>query len=216
MTANVTADLNDVYTWMDAGGEKVNLAMTVSPFEDGTHDFGPSVQYVFHAQSHEGSDNPAAFAPAAATVDTKVICTFASATSGQCWVTTGGTVTDYVKGDFSSTSGVSSADGKVKVFAGHRSDPFYFNLAGFKAAVGKLETSAPVGQPTAGGCPHYMAADLLVAGMDLTNPTAACGNATDCFATLNVLAISMQIDKSLLLHGSDHLLSVWGSTHAAQ
>ena len=61
VVANAMADINDVYTWNTADGTAVNLAMTVSPGDDGTRHFGPSVQYVFHISSHPGADNAAAF-----------------------------------------------------------------------------------------------------------------------------------------------------------
>lgn len=221
LAANVMADLNDVYAWMDAGGNLLDLAMTMSPADDGTHSFGPSVQYVFHATSHAGADNKTAFF-STSTVETKVICTFASATSGQCWIVEGSTVKDYVKGDFSSTSGVASADGKLKVFAGRRSDPFFFNLAGFKKAVGMIE-AIPAGalHTDAAGCPDQIPNNTRAALVS-TLSTAQTGvppcpdGQLDCFATFNTMAIVVQVDKSLVLHGSDHLLSVWGSTHAAQ
>src|SRR5262245_874741 len=76
MPANRMPDINDVFAWMNTDGSKINLAMTVSPAEDGTHSFGPSVQYVFHVTSHPGATNAAAFV--APGTESRVICTFAS------------------------------------------------------------------------------------------------------------------------------------------
>ncbi len=220
MAANVMADINDVYTWMDGGGSLVNLAMTVSPADDGTHSFGPSVQYVFHATSHAGADNKTAYT--GAQVETKVICTFKSNTSGQCWVTEGSTVKDYITGDFSSEAGVTSKSGKVKVFAGRRSDPFFFNLAGLKTAVGAVEAAVAANQLTFknSGCPNVppATATTLQGALSTAPATAIAPCAAgqgDCFINFNTMAIVMQVDKSLLLHDTDTLLSVWGSSHAA-
>src|SRR5262249_23849384 len=128
MTANRMADINDVYAWMSTDGTKINLAMTVSPAEDGTHHFGPSVQYVFHVTSHPGATNMMAFGKPG--TETNVICTFASDTSAQCWVV-GTSTKDYITGDPSSTTGLTNKCGSMKLFAGKRSDPFFFDLSGF-------------------------------------------------------------------------------------
>jgi hypothetical protein len=217
MVANAMADINDVYTWNTSDGTAINLAMTVSPGDDGTRHFGPSVQYVFHVSSHPGADNMHAFNTPG--TESKVICTFTSDTAGECWVVLGSTVKDYVKGDFSSPSGVSSADGKVKVFAGRRGDPFFFNLAGFHIAQHAVEMAGAIPKDAA-GCPQLPAANALALRGFLSNTAAAdpdslCApNQADCFLHFNVMAIVLQVDKTLLLQNTDKLLSVWGSSHA--
>ena len=97
MAGNQMADLGDVFSWMTSDGTKVNLAMTVSPADQGVNTFGPSVQYVFHVTSHPGSTNATAFGVPG--IESDVICTFASNTSAQCWVTQGTNVKGYVTGD---------------------------------------------------------------------------------------------------------------------
>jgi hypothetical protein len=221
MVANAMADINDVYTWNTTDGTSTNLVMTVSPADDGTRHFGPSTQYVFHVSSHPGADNAAAFGTPG--TESKVICTFTSDTAGQCWVVLGSSVKDYVKGDFSSPSGVTSADGKIKVFAGKRGDPFFFNLSGFHAAQHAVEQVAAGLVFNTAGCPTVPAAGAvsaktlrgLLAGVQATDPDGLCTPAQgDCFLNFNVMAIVVQVDKTLLLQNSDHLLSVWGSSHA--
>jgi hypothetical protein len=213
--ANPMADIGDVYAWMTPDALKVNLVMTVSPADPGTRHFDNSVQYVFHVNS------TASFGAATAT-ETKVICTFASDTDAQCWIGD----KDYVKGDPSSTSGMTSADGKVKVFAGRRSDPFFFNLNGYKNAVAAVEnaiaTPGVITSMTAAGCPHISALmgaqlrGLLQQGSGAT-AHAPCGSAdADCFKNFDVMAIVIQVDKTLLNEGTNKTLGVWASTHAAQ
>ena len=217
MVANAMADINDVYTWNTADGTAVNLAMTVSPADDGTRHFGSSVQYVFHVSSHPGVDNMHAFNTPG--TESKVICTFTSDTAGECWVVLGSTVKDYVKGDFSPTTGVTSADGKIKVFAGHRGDPFFFNLSGLHAAQHAIEAGPNPGA-NAAGCPNLPAANALglrtlLSTTQATDLDSVCPpNQADCFEHLNVMAIVLQVDKTLLLQNTDKLLSVWGSSHA--
>jgi hypothetical protein len=223
MAANHMADINDVYAWMTSDGTKVNLVMSVGPAENGTHAFGPSVQYVFHVSTHPGATNSTAFATPG--TETKVICTFASNTSATCWVASGTTVKDYVTGDPSNVAGVVSQGGSTRLFAGIRSDPFFFNLAGFLTAQGNLELGCGASNPCPGnlahdvaGCPTVSAAGAGGLRTALSTMQAAAlgpcpANQIDCFAGFNTNAIVLQVDKSLLLDGTDHLLSVWGSTH---
>src|SRR5688500_5220333 len=85
MTAmNPMADIADVYAWNASGGTLTNLAMTVSPFDDDTRAFGPSVQYVFHVTRYTAF--PTSATQIAAGEESKVVCTFESDTSGKCWV----------------------------------------------------------------------------------------------------------------------------------
>lgn len=235
LAANAMADINDVYAWMTNSGANVSLAMTVSPFDDGSHEFGSSVQYVFHLTRYEAL--PQTLEDIAAGQETKVICTFEAADNGQCWVVDPtNKVVDYVKGDFTATSGVSSADGKLKVFAGQRSDPFFFNFGGYlrahQAILAKCANmdcptvlAATPGAADAAGCPNFTALDVQpVVGMLTTPPPAdiplggslSCPkDVADCFAGRNVMAIVVDLDKSLVATDTKALLGVWGSTHAA-
>ena len=220
---NPMADINDVYTWMNNDATKLNLAMTVSPGDPGNRAFGPSVQYVFHVTSKTGGPTMTVAQPGG--TETKVICTFASNTSAECWVTTGTTTKAYVKGDPSATTGMTSADGKIKVFAGRRSDPFFFNLQGFRDVIKIVKDAVTAGQLTrnAFGCINggVAAVDATFATarsklMTLSATPAAPCNATDidCFKTLNVMAVVVQVDKTLVNATGNTIVGVWGSTHA--
>jgi hypothetical protein len=233
--ANKMADIGDLYTWMTTDGNNVIFALTVSPGDppasgSAARHFGPTVQYVIHANSRAGVVMPP--------MESKVVCTFASDTDGQCWVINpSGTVVDYVKGDFSSTSGKTSDSGKVKVFAGQRSDPFFFNLGGTLAAIKQTEIfcgtvdgnpgSAGLCPPTstaakdAAGCLRVTGAQaaglrgLIGTKLDADDPATPCDDKADidCFKSLNVKAIVVEVDKTLLNQGTNTLLSVWASTH---
>jgi hypothetical protein len=229
------ADINDLYSWMTADGSKINIALTVSPGDPGTRTFGPTVQYVFHLTRHMAF--PATAAAIAAGEESRIVCTFASNTEGQCWVLDpAGALLDYVGGDFSATTGKTSAAGKIKVFAGRRSDPFFFNLAGFKNAQATLEGVCGGGTPgacpgvlatggaiDAAGCPNNATATIGLAGqirpMLSATPATAVGicpaNVKDCFAGRNVMSIVIQLDKTLVTTDMRKLLSIWASTHAA-
>jgi hypothetical protein len=205
-----SADITDLFAWMSADKTHVNLVLNVFPQAGAGAHFSPQVQYVFHVSSL-----PAYGMAASGT--TNIICTFTTAQIIQCWIGDA----DYVTGDAVATTGVTSASGKVKVFAGPRDDPFFFNLAGFKAAVNFVHANVGAGAHLettldASGCPHLsgpQAATLrgYLAG-DGTNPS---GVAKDFFAGLNVLSIALSIDVTLLVKGTNPILSVWASTHKA-
>lgn len=197
MEANAASDINDVYAWMSADEAKVNLVMTVLPFAADGATFSPNVDYAIHVAS------AAAFGGAATNTD--IICRFASATSAQCWVGDEA----YVTGDPSATAGIES-DG-VKVFAGLRKDPFFFNLDGFVNAVGTVKTVAGDLDFDANGCPA-VGAENSAALVNQLQTDEDGSEATDDFATANTLAIVLEIDKALLTDGGP-ILAVWASTH---
>ena len=215
---NPMADINDVFAWMTPDLTKVNLVMTISPFDDGrgpqatpttpsTRHFGPSILYTFHVNSVPGFGM--------AGTETKVICRFNSDTDGECWVRDKA----YVHGDPSNTAGVASTDGSVKMFAGLRSDPFFFNLQGFHDAISTVGTLAGTLTFDTSGCPQISDAQGLALRNALKEPASAMAmapcptNNADCFVDKNVKAIVLQVDKTLLNSGTNTMLSVWASTN---
>lgn len=207
--ADPTVDLNDLYTWMD--GNNVILVLTSNFSATPTTKFSDSVQYVFHTSSGAGYG--------AVTSNYDIICTFAVDQKISCWYGTDGVVT----GDASKETGLSSADGKVKVFAGPRADPFFFNLEGFKATVGAVEgfvasnPAACVSDLTytncvnASGCPQLTPTTAGALGAQLSH-SADGGAPQDFFANLNGLAIVVSIDKGLVTKGGG-VVAAWASSH---
>jgi Domain of unknown function (DUF4331) len=200
-TADPAADITDVFAWMSPDATKVNLVMDVFPFATGTPKFSNAIQYVFHTSSR------ASFGAAVAgTVN--VICTFDTAQTISCWAGD-----EYVTGDASSTSGLSSASGKLKVFAGLRNDPFFFNLDGFKATAALVTSVKGSLTPGPDGCPQLdgPTSTLLVTQLG-SAPDG--GPPHDHFLGANLLAIVVQLDKSILTSGGP-LVSVWAATHVS-
>ena len=195
------ADINDVYTFLD--GTNVAFVMTTFPAAPAGTKFSDAVQYVFHTAS-------GAALLTGTTVDYNIICTFDAAQKIQCW---GGT-DEYVTGDASAATGVSSADGKMKVFAGMRADPFFFNLEGFRDATKFVSANAGGLTFYDSGCPQLNIGTAQVIGGKLAgNPdAAAAGVPDDFFKNLNGMAIVVSIDKSLINKGGP-VTSVWASTH---
>lgn len=201
MAANSAADINDVYAWTNANASKLNLVMTIQPFAAASAGFSSNVQYVFHVTSQETYG-------AATSEETDIICEFASDTSVQCWVGDAA----YVTGDPSDEAGVESGDGKVKVFAGQRKDPFFFNLDGFKNAVSTVKAAAAGLSFDEANCPAVDAPTSGVLVGQLQHDADGVSGPTDDFATANVVALVIQVDKNLVNGGGD-ILGVWGSTH---
>jgi hypothetical protein len=201
--ADPASDINDVFSFVDGG--KVILGMTVFPFATTEAKFSSSTKYVFHTTSGT------AFGETKASKD--VICTFDAAQKISCWVGTD----DYVTGDASAPAGISSTSGKVKVFAGKRADPFYFNLQGFKDTVKTVETAAPSLMSDGSGCPAVDATTStalvnMLQETTSTDPMASTKTTADDFGAANTLAIVLSLDASLVTSGGK-ILSVWGSTN---
>jgi hypothetical protein len=205
-TADPAADINDVYSWMD--GTNMVLAMTVTPNAATGTTFSNATQYVFHTQS--GATYGATTAP-----EKDIIATFDTTGKISLWVGTD----EYVTGDASATTGLASADGKVKVFAGLRADPFFFNLSGFKAAVAAVDGLEEAGSfqmipNNDAGCTQIDAAHAGVLRTLLSTNPADGGVAPNDFAAFNALSIVVSVDASLI-NGGGPITAVWGSTHKA-
>jgi hypothetical protein len=197
------SDINDVYSWVANG--KVVLVMTVSPAATKESKFSDKTQYVFHTTSGN------AFGEAASKLD--IVCTFDAAQMITCKAGEGPglPVTDMVTGDASAEAGIESASKMIKVFAGLRKDPFYFNLEGFNKTV-EIVTGAGLPADVA-GCPAVPAMTSMMLVTQLKSD-AMGGPPKDFFATLNGLAIVLELDKTLVTEGGP-IMSIWGATHTA-
>jgi hypothetical protein len=222
---DLSGDITDVYAFTDANN--VNLIMDVGTNATATSKFSNVIQYVFHVNGITGLTDTS---PLASTV----ICTFDASQKISCWLEQGGKTVNYATGDASATAGVSSADGKMKVFAGPRNDPFFFNIQGFRKVTGFVAQNFAALGPTLtpNGCPQLDGAGspvssaavrtLLKSQTDGTTPgvddfqkngTAAAplGIAT---ITGNILALVVAVPKTALTNnGAKPLLGVWASTH---
>ena len=193
-----STDINDVFVWTSSDGTKVNLAMTVFPAATTAARFSNVAQYIFHTASSPGYGMAAA-----ATED--VLCTFDASQRISCW---GGG--EYVTGDASATAGLTSTSGKLRVFAGLRDDPFFFNLDGFKETAHLVHDAAGSLTFDPAFCP---ALDPAISSALVTQLMSKPGGGPpeDFFAGLNTLAIVVQIDKALVTRGGS-TVSVYAST----
>jgi hypothetical protein len=116
--ADPAADIADLYAWMAPDGKRLNMVMTII-----AHRFSDRLQYVFQV----GSGNQ--FGETMA--NTSILCRFDAANAAECWVGDA----DYVRGDASGPEGLDGQNGRFRVFAGLRDDPFFNNVKGTRAAL---------------------------------------------------------------------------------
>lgn len=185
-SADPAADITDAFAWMTPDAQKVILVMDLTRNADTGSRFSDSVQYVFHTTSR------ASFG-ATPSADVPVICEFDNQQRIQCWAGNAA----FVSGDASGLNGVTSTDGRLRVFAGLRNDPFFFNLAGFRQTARTVTAAASSLTFDAAGCPAVDAAtsQALVTSLQ-TAPDG--GPPVDGFANFNVIAIVVEVDKSIL------------------
>ncbi len=222
---DLTGDITDVYAFTDA--TNVNLIMDVGTNSTTSSKFSNAIQYVFHVNGITGLTDTAP-------LQSTVVCTFDTTGKASCWLQQGGKTVDYVTGDASATTGVMAADGKMKVFAGVRNDPFFFNIQGFRKVTGFVgQNFAALGPTlTSGGCPQLDGAGspvssaavrtLLKSQSDGTTPGvddfAKNGTAASTSGipnvTGNILSLVVAIPKTALTNnGAKPILGVWASTH---
>lgn len=193
-----TADISDLFAWMSSDASRLHLVANVFYSAGATAAFSPAVQYAFHVESGA--------AYGALGDEQVVLCQFYDLNRIECWAGD-----EYVEGDPSDPLGISSASGRLRVFAGLRDDPFFFESAGFRAVV---TTVASVAEQLTfvDGCPQL---DPETQGALLSqlqrNPAGI--PAQDGFAGLNVLSLVVQLDPALV-SVSGPVLAVWASTHA--
>lgn len=192
------ADIADLYAWMTTDASKLNLALTVNPFATSKTQFSDAVQYAIHVNSSAGYGE--------AQNETLIQCQFKTTTEIECWIGD-----EYLSGDISSDKGVSNDDGSIKIFAGLRNDPFFFELGGFLKTVDTVISAAPSLQFDQDFCPMLDAdTSALLVGQLQSSPDGS--PAKDSLAGANIMALVVQVDKTKVNKGGD-ILSVWASTH---
>jgi hypothetical protein len=203
--ADPAADINDVFAWMAPDAGRVYMAMTVFPFAAEGARFSDSAQYLFHTASGP------AFGRASAN-EVLVACVFDNGDPQRIACRVGGTDT-IATGVASDPAGIVSSDGRLRVYAGLRNDPFFFNLNGFSRTARLVVDAAPSLSFDPAGCPAVDAATSQALVNQLqSEPDGA--PATDEFLGAETLAIVVSVDKTLLT-ADGPILAVWGSTNRA-
>jgi hypothetical protein len=197
------ADITDLYVWMP-DGRSVNLVMNVFPSAGPDAAFSNHVLYAFHIASAAGISAPDGRHPSDA------VCAFDEEQSIECWLGV-----EHVAGNAASEEGLESETGKLRVFAGRRSDPASWNRQGFLSTVKTIHDGFFGGTLTltfdGAGCPTLDGTvGSLILGMLSTSPTGE--TPTNDFAAQDVLSLAMSVDASLLFRDGP-ILRVWASTN---
>lgn len=220
---NETADLTDFFAWTYDDAGEPSLALILNVFRDApaSATFATNVLYVAHVD--RGG------------TETLVACQFDSTdnTAARCWVGDSASSV-FLDGDPTNAASPLTVDG-VKVFAGQRDDPFFFNSDGFSATTSAVQDLCVVqngcGAVLDGnGCPN------LSVDVDATDDFPSLGEAlANCLTTMcdagvgdnsnaaainnfagdHVLSLVVSVPLSLI-DGTGDTLVAYGSTHSIQ
>lgn len=197
-----SADITDVYAWMTADAEKLNLVAAVYAGAGDNAVFSDAVIYQFAVSSSAqfGANQES----------TLITCKFIDDTNIECWAGE-----EYVAGDPSDPDGIMSEDGGLRVFAGLRDDPFFLEYDGFLNAVGAANAAVAAGQVEfdEAGCPQLTPEQGTALRGALTSGNDGAP-ASNTFAGQNVLALVVQVDKSIV-DGGGPILGISASTYSA-
>ena len=175
-------DINDVYVFEGSDDSRTVLAMTTNPAINlfgGS--FGTNVRYILNVDRNGDAVQDLAYvwrfgAPNGSGAQSYTVARYNGANARS--------LTNGVQWASGSTngSGVGTAKGSNKVFAGVRSDPFFFDLLGFIGTV---------------------------FGVGSDNLSVIDGTSSDFFATLNTNAVVIEVTDDQVGGGG---IGVWGAT----
>lgn len=191
--ADPRTDIGDVYAWTSPDGRQLNLVMTIVG-----HSFSSKTDYIFHVDSGRRYGETKA--------TTEIACRFSEMTAADCRVGTA----DRIVGDPSGVAGLQGRNGRARLFAGPRDDPFFNNVKGSRDAFNYAAAQLRAGVPLDGaGCPQFskeQAAEIL-ARWRHTNG----GPAQDFLAGWTPSAIVIAVDLDVVSAGGK-MLAVWAET----
>ena len=191
-------DLIDLYSWMDPGGQRLNLVMTTFPSADKSASrFSEQNLYVFHTMSRS------LITDTSIVPEVSVLCRFDSQTpqNVECWVGD----SEYARGAVNAQT--TSKSGKLTFFAGPRNDPFFMNATGVNQAMTSITSTVKTATKDAAGCAAFSATQQTA------QRTALATGGTDSYQGKNVLAIVVSVDIGLLTTAARRIVSVWASTN---
>ncbi len=172
------ADLADLYSWMTPDGSRLNVVATFTTTS--TVPAFPDVVYVLHVE------------------DTDIVCELPKEHTMRCWLGD----SEFAEGDPAvSVDGIDSASGDLRVWAGYRSDPFYWHQQGLVDALAMVR-STTTSDPN--GCRTLSPA--------ITTTLAAGLEGSNTFVGGKVMALAVQVHRTLIT-GLGPRVRVWASTH---
>lgn len=190
------ADINDIYAFVNPRTKNVVLAMTVNPFQFGgapAVDFSPDVLYQFKVDNDgdykEDLVIQATFSSTQVASQSVTVYGPAAPPQNAATLASGGSIslplapsTKLISGP-ANTGVVTTNAAGVKVFAGPRDDPFFFDLTYIFRALGFQPGGALERKP----------------GIDF-------------FAGINVSILAVELPRSMLTNGKSDIIHVWATT----
>jgi len=194
--ADPAVDIGDIFAWTSPDAKRLNLVMAIVG-----HRFAERHSYTFHV------DSGRAFGRTTATVD--VTCRFdggaADCRAGE----------EHVRGDASDPKGITSASGRMRVFAGLRDDPFFNNVRGTREAYNLVFEPLLAGKVAtdAAGCPAF-GSELSAKMLDTWRHTTG-GPAQNLLKGWTPASLVISLDMGVVARGGK-MLAVWGETASAK
>lgn len=192
--ADPAADIGDLYAWMSSDGKRLNLVMDIVGKR-----FSDQIAYVFHV------DSGRRFGKTGATLT--IDCRFDTAAQIRCEA-----AKDRAAGNADDPAGIISANGRFRVFAGLRDDPFANNVRGTRQAYEVAERALKAGvAKNAAGCPAF---DATVSAEMLDRWRHTDGGPPKNFlAGWTTAALVVSINVAAVDRGGP-LLAIWAGTYA--
>jgi hypothetical protein len=190
VVADPRADIGDLYAWTSSDAKRLNLVMTLVG-----KSFSDRLTYTFQVDSgpHFGATTE------------RVTITCRIAAEVECRA---GDV--KVTGDASDPAGLTSGDGRLRVFAGRRDDPFFNNVRGSRDAFNFAAATLTAGATRdAAGCPRFepiVAYEIL----DRWRYTEG-GMPKNLLVGWTPMSLVVSVDLSVVAKGG-RMLAVWGAT----
>ena len=194
VVADPRADIGDLYAWTSPDGRRLNLAMTIVG-----KSFSDRLTYAFHV------DSGARFGATHASVT--ITCRIGAETDCRA-----GDV--GARGDAGDPKGLASADGRLRVFAGPRDDPFFNNVRGSRDAFNFAGAILSAGAARdAAGCPRF--GEVTAYEIQDRWRYTDGGTAKNFLAGWTPMALVVSVDLGLVAKGGK-ALAVWGATASAE
>jgi hypothetical protein len=195
--ADPRADIGDLYAWTSPDGRRLNLALPIVG-----HAFSDRLTYAIHIDSGPRFG----VTPASITL----ACRFPGPDRVDCRL---GEI-DAAAGPAGDPAGLISREGRFRVFAGLRDDPFFNNVRGTRAAYNVAAKALAAGAPIdPAGCPAFDVA-TVTAIRDRWGHTDG-GPAKNFLTGWTPATIVVEVDLAAVAKGGP-LLAVWASTGSAE
>ena len=193
VSMNPRGDIGDLYAWTSPNGRQLNLVMTIVG-----RSFSEKIEYAFHVDSGRRFGST--------TATTSIVCGFSPANAIDCRVGDA----DQVRGNASGVEGLRGSNGRFRVFAGARDDPFFNNVKGTRAAYQTAAKALRNGAAVdAAGCPRFDEATVEAIRSEWRSTDG--GPATNFLAGWTPASLVVSIDLDVVAKDG-RMLAVWATT----